>query len=295
MSKAFLTPQQTYEALIETGAKKGSLTLIRVIILGILAGVYIGFGAHLSTTVTTGTEAILGYGMSKFMGGAVFSVGLMLVMIAGAELFTGNTLITMSVLHKRVPVALLLRNWGIVFVANLIGSLFLVVLIFYAGINGAGDHLTAVGDNAVKIATAKASLPFVEVLLRGILANWLVCLAVVLAVSAQDVVGKIFACFFPVMAFVAMGFEHSIANMYFIPAGMLAAQGTVPALTMTHAINNVMAATIGNIIGGAFFVGVLYWVVYLKPEESTSPQTSRARLVLGKSVKTRQANHVSMR
>jgi formate/nitrite transporter len=262
------SPAGIAEALTSAvGVKKINGGFLNLLILGILAGVYIAFGAQLATLVTHDASAYIGVGLAKMIGGAVFSVGLMLVVIAGAELFTGNNLIIMSALDRKASFGGLLRNWGIVYVANLLGSLLVVLLIYWSGLWRTGDG--AVGAAAVKIASAKVNLTFLEALTRGILCNWLVCLAVVLAVSARTVVGKIFACFFPIMAFVASGFEHSVANMYFIPIGMLLkGQGLAEASANLNVggmiVKNLIPVTIGNIIGGAFFVGALYWIVYVR-------------------------------
>jgi formate/nitrite transporter len=247
--------------------KKTQASFVRLTILGIFAGVYIGFGAQLATMVTHDMAAFLGVGMAKLMGGVVFSVGLMLVVIAGAELFTGNNLIFLSVLDRQVKATRLLRNWGIVYFANLAGSLLLVLLMYWSGLWKTGDG--AVGAAAVKVADAKVNLGFLEAFARGILCNWLVCLAVWMAASARTVVGKIFAIFFPIMAFVASGFEHSIANMYFIPMG-LALKGQALIEASTHLtvggmiVKNLIPVTLGNIVGGAFFVATLYWIVYIR-------------------------------
>ena len=262
------TPATVADTLTRTTCvKKTQENLLRLTVLGILAGVYIGFGAQLATMVTHDVADFLGVGMAKLLGGAVFSVGLMLVVIAGAELFTGNNLIFLSVLDRQVGIGRLLRNWGIVYFANFAGSLLLVLLMFASGLWKANGNL--VGATVVSIANAKVNLSFVEALARGILCNWLVCLAVWMAVSSRDVVGKIFAIFFPIMAFVASGFEHSVANMYFIPMGLaLKAQGLAEAsahLTIGGMIvKNLIPVTIGNIIGGSFFVATLYWVVYIR-------------------------------
>ena len=247
--------------------KKTQGSFLRLTILGIFAGVYIGFGAQLATMVTHDLAAFLGLGMAKLVSGAVFSVGLMLVVIAGAELFTGNNLIFLSVLDRQVKVTGLLRNWGIVYFANLAGSLLLVLLMYWSGLWKTGGG--AVGATAVKIANAKVSLGFLEAFARGILCNWLVCLAVWMAVSARTVVGKIFAIFFPIMAFVASGFEHSVANMYFIPMGLaLKGQGLIEVSANLSVggmiVKNLIPVTLGNIVGGAFFVAALYWVVYIR-------------------------------
>jgi len=270
------TPATVADTLTRTVCiKKTQESLLRLTILGIFAGVYIGFGAQLAIMVTHDMAGFLGVGMAKLIGGAVFSVGLMLVVIAGAELFTGNNLIFLSVLDRQVGVGRLLRNWGIVYFANLLGSLLLVLLMYWSNlweVNGA-----LVGAKALSIANAKVNLSFLEAFARGILCNWLVCLAVWMAVSARTVVGKIFAILFPIMAFVASGFEHSVANMFFIPMGLalksqaavVSAAGLTDALshlTVGGMVMNLIPVTLGNIVGGAFFVATLYWIVYLREE-----------------------------
>jgi len=255
--------------------QKVNASISKLIILGILAGVYIGFGACLATLVGHDAAKYLGLGMARFITGAVFSVGLMLVVIAGAELFTGNNLMLMSVLDRRAAFWKMIYKWGIVFAANFIGSVFLAYLYYNTNLWKMGDM--AVGLSALKIANAKVGLTFAEALTRGILCNWLVCLAVWIAIASREVIGKVFAIFFPIMAFVALGFEHSIANMYFIPLGLFLKGSNLfsdPALNLSGLtwsaffVKNLVPVTIGNIIGGAIFVGLLYWVVYVKGTET---------------------------
>ncbi len=208
--------------------------------------------------------------MSSFVTGAVFSVGLMLVVIAGAELFTGNNLMLMSVLDKRANLSKMLYKWLVVFIANFIGSILLAYLYYETNLWKMGDM--AVGLSALKIAVMKVNLTFGEALTRGVLCNWLVCLAVWMALASRDVAGKIVAIFFPIMAFVALGFEHSIANMYFVPLGIFLKNYIFvdPALNVAGLtwgnffIKNLLPVTIGNIICGAFFVGLVYWTVYVR-------------------------------
>ncbi len=262
------SPATVAEALANTvGVAKTKASFSYLLIMGIFAGVYIAFGAQLATIVGHDIPAYLGVGITKLIFGGVFSVGLMLVVIAGAELFTGNNLIMLSVLNKKASLGSMLRNWGIVYFANLLGSLLIVVLVHYSGLLGVNGG--AVGAKAVGIAAAKVNLAFLPAFARAILCNWLVCLAVWLAVAAKTVIGKIFACFFPIMAFVASGFEHSVANMYFIPIGMInkgmAATGLdVSNLNLSGFIGNLIPVTLGNIVGGAFFVSTLYYFVFLK-------------------------------
>jgi len=255
--------------------QKVNASIFKLIILGILAGVYIGFGACLATLIGHDAAKYLGLGIARFITGAVFSVGLMLVVIAGAELFTGNNLMLMSVLDKKAAFWKMFYKWGIVFVANFIGSVFLAYLYYKTDLWKMGDM--AVGLSALKIANAKVGLTFSEALTRGILCNWLVCLAVWMAIASREVVGKIFAIFFPIMAFVALGFEHSVANMYFIPLGIFLKASNLfvdPALNLSgltwsaFLVKNLVPVTIGNVIGGAIFVGLLYWTVYVKGVET---------------------------
>jgi len=270
------------------GVTKGKLNTLSTILLGILAGVFIGLGGMLYTVVTT--EAGLGFGPTKLLGGLVFCLGLILVVVAGAELFTGNSLIVMAWLSGRTSLARLLRNWGLVYFANLAGSLALAGLMLYTrqwAFNSYG-----VGANALLIANAKVNLTFGAALTRGILCNLLVCLAVWLCFSARTTTGKILAIIFPITAFVAAGFEHSIANMYFIPMGMLlagqpavieaagvTASGMVN-LTWAGFVGNLVPVTIGNVIGGGIFVGVVYWLAYLRRERTV--EVAMARPWLGR-------------
>jgi formate/nitrite transporter len=268
------TPAAVAETLTETvGVAKTKAGALRLTILGIFAGVYIGFGAQLAIMVTHDMAGFLGVGMAKLIGGAVFSVGLMLVVIAGAELFTGNNLIALSVLGGKAKVGGLLRNWTIVYFANFAGSLLLVLLMYWSGLWKTNGGL--VGAKALSIANAKVNLTFLQAFARGILCNWLVCLAVWMATSARTVVGKIWAIFFPIMAFVASGFEHSVANMFFIPMGLVLKGQTAVVtaagltdklshLTIGGFVMNLIPVTLGNIVGGAFFVATLYWMVYVR-------------------------------
>jgi len=269
------TPKTIAETVAQTvGVAKATSPWLTVFVLGILAGAYIGFGGLLSTTVTFDMAAKWGIGFTKILGGAAFSVGLMLVVIAGAELFTGNNLMVSSVMMKEITFSTMLKRWGVVFLANFIGSIIIVLVFYFSGLWKTGDG--ALGAAAVKIAYNKTALSFGEALWRGIGCNWLVCLAVWMALAARQIIGKIFAIFFPIMAFVAIGFEHSVANMYFIPTGILLMNGagfsSVPGVDpnilgwVNFLWRNLLPVTIGNIIGGAFFVGMSYWGAYLRPK-----------------------------
>lgn len=258
------------------GVSKANLNALNSLLLGILAGAFIGLGAMLCTLVTT--QSGLGYGLNKLVGGAVFSLGLILVVIAGAELFTGNTLLVMGWFSGRINFGKVLRNWAIVYFANLIGAIGLVAIVYASQQWSFNNNL--VGANAVAIASAKVNITFWPALARGILCNALVCLAIWMSFSGKSVIDKIMAIIFPITAFVAAGFEHSIANMYFIPIGILLAQepsvlqaanltaASVANLNLAGFISNLVPVTIGNIIGGSIMVGAIYWVTYLRQDNA---------------------------
>ncbi|MBU4404490.1 MAG: formate/nitrite transporter family protein [Candidatus Aminicenantes bacterium] len=258
--------------------KKTTNDPFKLLVLGILAGAYIGFGGELSNMIGHDAAKFVGAGLAAFIKGAVFSTGLMLVVIAGAELFTGNTMITMSVLDGKSKMKGLLYNWSIVYTANLIGSLLLATIMFGSGLLEGAN--VAVGAAALKTAAGKVSLAFWPAFFRGILCNWLVCLAVWMAMASRNTIGKVWAIFFPIMAFVASGFEHSVANMYFIPIGMLlkgvsevvaaASAAGLSAESLANVgwygflVRNLVPVTLGNIVGGGFFVATLYWFTYIR-------------------------------
>jgi len=260
------------------GVGKVTSPWLSVFVLGILAGSYIGFGGLLSTAVTFDLAAKLGVGFTKFLAGSAFSLGLMLVVIAGAELFTGNNLMISSVMTKDITLGTMSKRWVLVYVANFVGSLVLAGVFCLSGLWKTGNG--TMGTAAVSIAFAKVNLGFMEALVRGIGCNWLVCLAVWMALAARQTIGKIFAIYFPIMAFVAIGFEHCVANMYFIPTGIFLnkwAGVAAPAAfdpgslsSMSFLWKNLLPVTIGNIIGGGVFVGMSYWGAYLRPVGGTA-------------------------
>jgi formate/nitrite transporter len=273
------SPSTIAETVAQTvGVAKATSPWLTVFVLGILAGAYIGFGGLLSTTVTFDAASKWGIGFSKILAGATFSVGLMLVVIAGAELFTGNNLMVSSVMMREITFGTMSKRWAVVYLANFIGSIIVVILFYFSGLWKTGDG--ALGAAAVKIAYNKTALSFGEALWRGIGCNWLVCLAVWMALAARQIIGKIFAIFFPIMAFVAIGFEHSVANMYFIPTGIMLMNGAgftnVPGVDpnilgwLNFLWRNLLPVTIGNIIGGVVFVGMSYWGAYLRPFKAES-------------------------
>ena len=256
------SPVQIAQMVETGGVAKVRLPALRMAALGVLAGAFIAFGAMFYTLVVTGSD--LGFGPGRLLGGVAFSLGLILVLIGGAELFTGNNLIVMAWAARKVTAAQLLRNWGLVYVSNLAGALGAVALFYLAGaleLNGG-----AVAETAARIARAKVELDFVTAFFRGVLCNTLVCLAVWLCFGARSVTGKILAIIFPISAFVALGFEHSVANMYLIPIGMLAAGSGVD---LGAFLGNLVPVTLGNIVGGGGLVALTCWMIYLRePEQS---------------------------
>jgi formate/nitrite transporter len=261
-NKRFLTPAETVPAIIAAGRRVLNQTFGRTFVLSLLAGFYIAFGAQLSTVVSQDAAQFCGQGVARLLAGSVFSVGLMLVVVCGAELFTGNSLLTSAALHGEISWVKLAENWVVVLAGNFIGSIFFAWLMFESRLWESGS----IAEQAVKVATIKSSLSFPVAFIRGLLCNWLVCLAVFMAVAARDIPGKLMACYIPIMTFVASGFEHSIANMYFIPTGLMisAAQGlSNPALTwQAFFVNNLLPVTLGNIVGGVVFVAGAYWYVH---------------------------------
>jgi len=260
-------PAEIARLVATRGVAKANARPAATFVLGVLAGAFIALGGVLSTTVATGSG--LGYGPTRLLAGTAFSLGLILVVVAGAELFTGNNLIVMAVAQGEVSAARLLGNWAVVWVANLVGALSVAAMVWLADWWAQGD--AEVGGTAVRIAVDKATLPWATVFVRAVLANALVCLAVWLATAGRTVADKVLAIVFPITAFVAAGFEHSVANMYFLPAGALigrepAFAGAVPegALDVGSIAWNLSAATIGNVVGGAVLVGLVYWLVYLR-------------------------------
>lgn len=260
MDKKFLAPKEIANAMVNVGVGKANLPVVNMFLLGILAGAFIGFGG-LANTIISQTFGAIDPGLAKFLGAAVFPVGLMLVVICGAELFTGNNLMSLALMTKKITAGQMLKNWCVVWLGNLVGSLALVLIVKYGGVL-AGDAAT----KAIGIAEGKATLDVMTMILRGILCNILVVLAVWMATSAQDIVSKIFACWFPIMLFVLCGFEHSVANMYFIPMGMALGAN----IAMGQCITNLICVTIGNLLGGAVIIPVIYYITYLAADQKAS-------------------------
>jgi formate/nitrite transporter len=257
----------------EAGERKANLDLVTTFVLACMGGAFIALGALFFTAVITGSNA--GFGPTRLLGGLAFSLGLVLVVIAGAELFTGNTLIVMAWANRRISTARLLRNWTIVYAGNFVGAIATAALVYASGQWEANGTLT--GGTALKLAQTKATLDFGHALALGVLCNVLVTLAVWLSFSARSNIDKVVGIVFPISAFVATGLEHSVANMYFVPLGLLikgngearATSGltseSLDQLTWSHfLVNNLLPVTIGNIVGGAVLVAGVYWFVYLR-------------------------------
>lgn len=273
-----LMPAEMAEKAENAGVAKAKLGFYRMLALAVLAGAFISLGAAFATIVTTGTVGVLPFGVTRLLAGLAFCLGLILVVGAGAELFTGNNLIVMAWMDRKVTTRQVLRNWGVVYLGNFIGAVLTAVGMYlsqqYSFANG------AVGLNALNTANVKMQYGFLQAIMLGIFCNALVCLAVWLCIGARSATDKILAIIFPITAFVAAGFEHSVANMYFVPIGLFiktwagadfwASIGKVPAdyadLTWVNFfLANLLPVTIGNIIGGALMVGLGYWFIYLRP------------------------------
>jgi formate/nitrite transporter len=268
-----LLPSEMAQRAETIGAAKAVMNAATMFALAVLAGAFISLGALFATTISAGSSGVLPFGVAKLLTGLVFCLGLILVVVGGAELFTGNNLIVMAWASGKVSTRALLRNWAIVYAGNFAGSIGTAVLVLLSKQYTFGGG--AVGKTALSIATAKVQYGFVQAIALGILCNGLVCLAVWLTYSARSTTDKILAIIFPITAFVAAGFEHSVANMYFIPMGLFikkfdatwaAASGVdLSSLTWEHfLVNNLLPVTIGNIIGGTVLVALIYWFVYLR-------------------------------
>ena len=254
------TPPQIAERIETSGVAKANMGAQKMLVLAVLAGAFISFGALFYTLALTGSE--LGFGPSRLLGGAAFSLGLILVVIGGAELFTGNNLIVMAWADKRITARQLLRNWTIVYIGNFIGAAGTAALVVLSGVLDLAGG--AVGETAAMIAAGKLDLSLSEAFFRGVLCNVLVCLAVWLCFAARSVTDKILAIILPITAFVGLGFEHSVANMYVVPVTMLAGDME---WQIAPFLANLVVVTMGNIIGGGGLVALVYWLVYRRAPE----------------------------
>jgi formate transporter len=287
-----LPPPEMARKAEQVGVAKTGADALTTFALAVLAGAFIGLGAMFATTVTAGGSSIP-YGVGRLLGGVAFSLGLILVVVAGAELFTGNNLIVMAWAGRRVSTARLLRNWAIVYAGNFTGAIATAALVYASKQYEFGTG--AVGSQALAIASAKSGLGFGQAVALGALCNALVCLAVWLCYSARTTADKILAIVPPITAFVAAGFEHSVANMYFLPFGLFVKSdagfvaGAQPVAGLSHLTwggflaHNLVPVTIGNIVGGALMVGAVYWFVYLRstarpatPDDSAASATAAA-------------------
>ena len=285
-----LLPPAMAEKAEEVGVKKAAMDSVRLFALAVLAGAFIALGAVFSTTVAAGASGTVPYGLVRLLTGVVFSLGLILVVVGGAELFTGNNLIVMAWANRKVSTLRLLRNWVIVYAGNFVGAFATAVLVYLSGQYAFGNG--SVGATALATANAKTGLGFAQAVVLGVLCNGLVCLAVWLSYSGRTATDKILAIVPPIAAFVAAGFEHSVANMYFIPIGLFIKAGAsepfwsgigksaadYPDLTWGRFfVSNLLPVTLGNIIGGAVLVGAVYWFVYLrKATGPAGPATAKA-------------------
>lgn len=257
------SPKEIAERVETVGVAKARLPILSMAMLGILAGGFIGLGALYFTVVIS--DATLSFATGRVMGGLAFSLGLILVVVAGAELFTGNNLLVIAWADRKISIRELLRNWLIVYCANAAGAFGLVLIVVAS--NHAAMNSGLLGVTAIKIATIKVSLPFWEAFFKGILCNVLVCLAVWLAMAGRSVADKIFAIIFPISAFVAAGFEHSVANMYFIPLGIIldGNMASSPHLNWLGMFYSLIPVTLGNLIGGSLMVALVYYLIYHRP------------------------------
>ncbi|MCJ2376473.1 formate/nitrite transporter family protein [Vibrio sp. ZSDZ34] len=258
------SPRQIAEKVDTIGVTKARLPLLSMIMLGILAGAFIGLGGLYFTIVKS--DASLGFAAQQVLGGLTFSLGLILVIVAGAELFTGNNLLAMAWADGKITTIELVRNWVVVCAANFVGAIGVAALVYLSG--HADMNQGAIAETYAKIAAAKCEMSFWNAFFRGVLCNILVCMAVWMALAGRSVVDKAVAIIFPISAFVAAGFEHSIANMYFIPlAMMLEASGTVEAaggVSIIGFAGNLFPVILGNLVGGSVFVGLVYHIIYLR-------------------------------
>lgn len=254
-------PAEIAKRVEEVGVIKAKASTVTLLTLAGLAGAFISLGALFFTVVVTDSNA--GFGLTRLIGGLAFCLGLILVVIAGAELFTGNNLVAMAWASRRISLGALTRNWVLVYIGNVIGCLATVALVSASGISRLSSG--AVGETALAIAESKAGLSVTEAFARGVLCNALVCLAVWLAMGGRSVVDKIMAIIFPITAFVAVGLEHSIANWFFLPYGMIMGAD----VSVAAAATNLVGVTIGNVVGGTLLVAGVYWVAYLRPVNSS--------------------------
>ncbi len=284
-----MDPSSAFDAILprdiaaraeNVGVTKANLGVVPTLLLAVLAGAFIALGAVFSTTTLAGTTGVVPFGIARLLGGLTFSLGLILVVVGGAELFTGNNLLLMAFASGKISLRAVMRNWAIVYFGNFLGAVATAMGMYLAAFHELGHG--EMGRTAMTIAAAKCSLTWGEAFVRGVYCNALVCLAVWLCMSCRTTGDKVLAIIFPVTAFVAAGFEHSIANMYFVPAGILVKQGAggqwlgsvgvdravIDAVSWGRFVwSNLLPVSLGNIVGGGFLVGAVYWTVYCRKHQ----------------------------
>jgi formate transporter len=266
---AFLSPDQITKRMVDAGAKKAVMSVRNALILGFLGGAFISLGFLLDIRVIGNLPKEWG-SFSSLLGGAVFPIGLMLVVIAGGELLTGNMMaLPMANFAKRATILQLVRNWLLILASNFVGAVFVAYFFGHVvGLTESGAFL----EKTIAIAQAKVEEPFITALISGIGCNWLVCLAIWMAFGTDDIGGKILAMWFPIMGFVAIGFQHVVANMFVIPAAIFAGQ-----LSWTDYLSNFVPVFIGNAIGGGIFVGLMYWMVHKETMEQAASSVRKVK------------------
>jgi formate/nitrite transporter len=270
MEKRMLKPVEIVDEVIDVYEHKAHYPVLKSTVLGMLAGAFIALGGF---AAAVSSHSIENFGVAKFVAGAIFPVGLIMILLAGTDLFTGNILLTVPLVDGRIKLKTVIKNWTIIYLSNFIGALLVAALIYYSGLME-GNSLK-LGGYALKVAITKSSVTPLKALFSGILCNFLVCLAVWLSFAAKDVIGKIFAIWFPIMAFIIGGFEHSVANMYYFSMGFLAKSNYEFAKSygisdskLEHLnvgdvlLNNMIPVTIGNIIGGGVLIGIAFWIAF---------------------------------
>ena len=273
MENIYNTPSETIDGNIKAGVTKANLNIWKMFFMGIMAGVFIAIGAASSNVAVHNIENV---GVARLVAGIVFPVGLMMIVLVGGELFTGNSLLIMDVMDKKVTVLQMIRNLVVVYFSNMLGSFMAASMIFWSGnLNYTSGLL---GAYTIKVAVTKSTMNFWPAFCSGILCNILVCMAILMAGTAKDIIGKLFAIWFPIMVFVTAGFEHCVANMYYFPAGILAATDSTyvqvaidnygmtaeqihSALNITGFLSNLAPVTLGNIVGGMVCVGIVYYEI----------------------------------
>ena len=261
------SPAEIAKNYVNVGVGKARLPISKMLLLGIMAGAFIAFGAVCSQVIAVSIPLP---SVAKFAGAAVFPIGLMMVLVAGSELFTGNCLLIIPLMQKKITVVELLKSWLFVYIGNFIGSVLVALGVTYGHVLSLFD--SGLAASAVAASMGKIGMPFTDALIKGILCNVLVCIAVWVSFAAKELAGKIIGLILPVVAFVLCGFEHSIANMYFVPVGIFASgEYGIAADGLTWGAffaKNLLPVTIGNIIGGSCIVGLIYWFCYLRGTES---------------------------